>query len=276
KIQIFHSKMEAIQQDREDTRYYFEGEINRLVDLLDMDLNRLKEREIPQLMAQIEETARLHEDHPVSEYVKALETALHQGIVRTFDAWVLEEEERLNKEYARVSKRYSERCNEIIEAILKTSAELFDIKLELVETYEAISSDSSLYYMTGDPPKFFDLEGAFDFFSQKILPRKLSKALVLKDIIKSLPQKIDQNCGRVRWDFMNRIRKSFMDFRWELNQKIDATEAGIRQAIEKAVSLKRQGTDAVERAKIRIGEDMEYIRAIKRGLHEIQNALDVL
>ncbi|MBN1103060.1 MAG: dynamin family protein, partial [Deltaproteobacteria bacterium] len=38
KIKVFQAKMEAVKQDREDTRYYFEGEINRLIDLLDRDL----------------------------------------------------------------------------------------------------------------------------------------------------------------------------------------------------------------------------------------------
>jgi hypothetical protein len=38
KIKVFQEKMDAVKQDREDTRYYFEGEINRLIDLLDRDL----------------------------------------------------------------------------------------------------------------------------------------------------------------------------------------------------------------------------------------------
>lgn len=276
KIKVFQEKMQAVQQDREDTRYYFDGEINRLIDLLDRDLDRLKEREIPRLFNELEEEGKRYDDRPVSDYVKGMESALHNGIVRTFDAWVMQEEDRLNKEYARVSRRYSERTNEIIEAIVKTSAELFDIRLEQVETHEAIASDSSLYYMTGDPPKFFDLEGAFDFFSQKILPRKFSKGMALKDMKNTLPQKIDQNCGRVRWDFMDRIKKSFMDFRWDLNLKIDATEAGIRNAIEKAIELKRQGTAEVEKAQTQLHQNLEQIGRMKTDLQSLAYSLGTI
>jgi hypothetical protein len=276
KIKVFQAKMQSVQQDREDTRYYFEGEINRLIDLLDRDLNRLKEREIPKLLDELETEGKEHEDLKISDYVRIMESVLHNGIVRTFDAWVIQEEDRLNKEYARVSRRYSERTNEIIEAIVKTSAELFDIRLERVETHEAIASESSLFYMTGDPPKFFDLEGAFDFFSQKILPRKLSKGMVLKDVKNNLPQKIDQNCGRVRWDFMDRIKKSFMDFRWDLNLKIDATEAGIRKAIEKAFELKQQGTAEVEKAQTQLVQDLDQIRKMKKDLQELANSLETV
>lgn len=205
-----------------------------------------------------------------------MESALHEGIVRTFDDWVVREEARLNSEYARVSRRYSKRTNEIIDAIVRASTELFDITLDRVETHEAMSSDSRLYYMTGDPPKFFDLEGAFDFFSQKILPRKLSRGMVLRDIKGKLPQKIDQNCGRVRWDFMDRIKKSFMDFRWDLNLKINATQESITKAIDKAFELKRQGTVEMEKAQALLLQDLDQIRQMKVDLQGLHNSLEVL
>ncbi|MBN2059982.1 MAG: dynamin family protein [Deltaproteobacteria bacterium] len=276
KIRLFQTKMEAVKQDREDTRYYFEGEINRLIDLLDRDLQRLKEREIPRLLGELEKTGKSNECLTVSDYVRLMESALHEGIVQTFDEWVIKEEERLNKEYTRVSRLYSEKTNEIIEAIVRVSAEIFDIRLERVETHEAMSSDSSLYYMTGDPPKFFDLEGAFDFFSHKILPRKLSRGMVLKDMKNKLPQKIDQNCGRVRWDFMERIKRSFMDFRWDLNLKIDATEEGIKRAIEKAFELKRQGTAEMEKAQALLHQDLDRIRNMKADLEGLHKSLENL
>jgi len=37
--------------------------------------------------------------------------------------------------------------------------------------------------------------------------------MVLKDLKKRLSGMIEKNCGRVRWDFMDRIKRSFMNFR---------------------------------------------------------------
>lgn len=276
KIKVFQAKMDAVRQDREDTRYYFEGEINRLVDFLDRDLGRLKEQETQRLLTELETIGKSFKDRTVSDYARLMESELHDCIVSTFDEWVIREENRLNKEYALVSKRYSERTNDIIEAIVRASAEIFDIRLERVDTHEAIASDSSLYYMTGDPPKFFDLEGAFDFFSQTILPRKFSKGMVLRGMKNKLPKKIDQNCGRVRWDFMNRIKKSFLDFRWDLNLKIDATEESIRRAIDKAFELKRQGTSEMERTQSLLHQDLEWITKIRTELQELNNSLETL
>lgn len=276
KIQLFQEKMEAVRRDREDNTYYFEGEVKRLTDMLDRDLERLKKVEIQKLLKELEATGKKHQHKKTTEYVKLLEKALHDTIIRTFDDWIIQEEERLNQEYARISKRFSDRTNEIIDVIVNASAELFELKLERFTSEEAISSDSRFYYMLGDPPKFFDLEGALDFFSQKILPKGLSQGMVLKDLHKKLPEKIDMNCGRVRWDFMNRIQQSFRKFRWDLNLKIDATEEGIRKAINKALELKKASAGEVEKATALIAKQWEQLQSIKLELLGQEGVIEIL
>ncbi len=276
KIQLFQEKMEVVQRDREDNSYYFEGEVKRLTDMLDRDLERLKKVEIPKLLKEVEATGKQYQHKNTTDYVKLLEHALHDTIIRTFDDWIIQEEERLNQEYARVSKRFSDRTNEIIDAIVNASAKLFELKLERFTADETISSDSRFYYMLGDPPKFFDLEGALDFFSQKILPKGLSQGMVLRDLQKKLPEKIDMNCGRVRWDFMNRINQSFRKFRWDLNLKIDATEEGIRKAIDKAVELKKASAAEVKKVTALIDDQWEHLQSIKRELQGQEGVIQIL
>jgi GTP-binding protein EngB required for normal cell division len=276
KIQLFQEKMEAVRRDREDNTYYFEGEVKRLTDMLDRDLERLKKVEIPKLLKELEVTGEKHQHKSTTEYVRLLEKALHDTIIRTFDDWIIQEEDRLNQEYGRVSKRFSQRTNEIIDAIVNASAELFELKLERFTSEEALSSDSRFYYMLGDPPKFFDLEGALDFFSQKILPKGLSQGMVLRDLQKKLPEKIDMNCGRVRWDFTNRINQSFRKFRWDLNLKIDATEEGIRKAIDKAVDLKKASSAEVKKVTALIDEQWQQLQSIKGELQGQEGLIQIL
>ncbi|OQX65164.1 MAG: hypothetical protein B5M55_04620 [Desulfococcus sp. 4484_242] len=276
KIELFHEKMETIKRDREDIKYYFDGEIQRIIDVLDRDLQRLKERVIPRLLNELEEKGKANKDMGISEYIETMESTLHDGVVRTFDNWIIQEEERLNEQYARVSKKFSESTNEIIEAIIKASEELFDLKIERFRSDETLVTDSNLYYMLGDSPKFFDPEGAFDFFSKRLVPRKFSHGMVLKDLKKKLPGMIDKNCGRVRWDFMDRIKRSFMNFRWDLNLKIDATEQGSRQAIDKAILLKKQSTLDVQKAKADIKRELDNIHALKAALKKTEKAVQSL
>jgi GTPase Era involved in 16S rRNA processing len=276
KIHLFQEKMKVVRQDREDNVYYFQGEIKRLIDILDRDLDRLKKSEIPRLIKELETIGGKYQHKSVSQFVKLMETALNEGVVRTFDEWIVKEEERLNQEYARISSRFSNQTNEIIDAIVTASMELFDLKLDRFAAEETINRDSQLYYMVGDPPRFFDLEGAFEFFSQKILPRNFSQSMVLRDLQKKIPEKIDKNSGRVRWDFMDRINKSFLKFRWELNLTIDATQEGIEKAIGKAMELKQASAAEVEKATKLITGQYEQLKLVKLELQALEDAIQAL
>ncbi len=273
KINKFNEKMEEIRQEKEDTYYYFEGEIKRVIDVLDRDLMRIKEKEVKKLDEYVDKLAEQIKEKSTDAYIKAIEKAVDEDIVKTFNDWINTEEIKLNKEYARVSKKMSEKTNEIIDTILHLSEQLFGIKIEKIKIDEQIEKESSFYYMLGEAPKFFGVDSAFDFFSKKLLPFRFSKKFALKDLKKKIPEKVDKTCGRLRWDFMDRIRRSFMNFRWDLNQKIEATEQDIKRAIEKALELRKKSKKEIEDAKKDIHYQLEKIQKAKSTLQKLNDRI---
>lgn len=273
KIKLFEEQLENIKQEKHDNSYLFEAEIKRLMDKVDREIQKMQQTQLPRLLEELKRAGEENKHLATSEYVRVMEEKLQKGIVETFDRWVSEQEERLNEEYARISKRFSDRTNKIIESLMDASARLFDIKLERIETDEAISEERRFYYLLGDPPKFFDLEGALDFFSRAVLPKGYSQTKMLKKIIKKLPERIDANCGRVRADFMRRIKESFLDFRWNLNMKIDATANSIKEALEKAVEMKKASSEEVRTLEKELLRELNTIEELKARLDKIQVSL---
>ncbi len=273
KIKLFEEQLENIQQEKHDNSYLFEAEIKRLMDQLDREIERMQQKHLPKLLEELKQTGEENKHLGATEYAKVMNEKLKQGIVETFDRWVSDQEERLNEEYSRISRRFSDRTNKIIESLMEASAKLFDIQLERVETDEAISAERRFYYLLGDPPKFFDLEGALDFFSRAVLPKGFSQTKALKKLIKKLPDRIDANCGRVRADFMRRIKESFLDFRWNLNMKIDATAESIRRALDKAVEMKKTSSAEVEKLEKELKEELATIEELKNELQRIINSM---
>ncbi len=267
KIKLFEEQLERIQRNKEDNSYFFEAEIKRIMDFLDLELSRLRKDEIPRLLRELRETGESKQHLGVNRYVELMEETLNNGIVRVFDDWIMRQEERLNEEFSRISHQYSDRTNEVIEQLLEASAKLFDIRLEKVKSEEAISSDRRFYYLLGDPPRFFDIAGAVDFFSKKLLPKGLSQSKVLKDLMKKLPERIDANCGRIRSDFMHRIRESFLKFRWDLNSQIDATAQSIRMALDQAMEMKRSSAAETAKREEHLNELVQRAVSLKERLN---------
>lgn len=276
KIHLFDKELKRILEQKHDNDYYYEGEIKRMMDFLDRDMDRFRKDRLPELLKELQKTGEGNRHLPTTEYVKLMENALREGIVGVFDAWIVHQEERLNEEYAKISKRFSDRANEIIENLQAASAKLFDIAMERVASDETISSDTRFYYLLGDQPRFFDIEGALDFLSHRLLPKSISQAMVLKDILKKLPARIDANCGRVRGDFKYRIQQSFLKFRWNLNAKIDATADSIRQALQKAMEMKKAGASQLSQLTDQLEQQRRKAESLKSNFQGLNSSLGQL
>jgi len=274
KIQLFDKELKRILEQKHDNDYLYEGEIKRLMDFLDRDMDRFRKDRMPELLQDLQKAGESNRHLPTTEYVKLMEDALREGVVRTFDEWIVRQEERVNEEYGKISKRFSDRANEIIENLQAASAKLFDVAVERVASDEAISSETRFYYLLGDQPRFFDIEGALDFLSHRLLPKSISQTMVLKDILKKLPARIDANCGRVRGDFKYRIQQSFLKFRWNLNAKIDATADSIRQALQKAMEMKKAGASEVEQLDKQLNQQWSRAETLKGSFQGLRNSLD--
>ncbi len=273
KVELFRKELSRIQKDKEDNGYFFEAEVKRIMGYLDRQLDRLKKTELPNLLEELRKQGEINSNLPVNEYVKKMEDVLNSGIVQTFDDWIMEQEKVLNEEFARVSKQYSDKTNEVIDRLIQASAKLFDIKFETIKVDESLSSDSRFYYLLGDPPRFFDIAGAVDFFSKALLPKSLSQKKILKDLMKKLPERIDANCGRVRADFMRRIQESFLSFRWTLNSKIDATASSIQKALEQAIDMQKSGKEEKELKLKTLQGEQEKVLKIKKEMEKIEAQL---
>ncbi len=270
----FQEEMKRVDQDAFDARVLFEGEIKRLIQELDLDLERFHRTEVARMMQGLDKAHQENRELPLSRYTEAMERYVQEGIVRGFDEWLEKENVKLDEQYARVASRFSSRINQIIQEILEISSGLFELSLERFQAQESLDSETSLYYMVGDPPKFFDLEGTLRFLSRSLLPKNVSQKMILRDLKKKLPEIIDRNCGRVRADFAQRLQNSHLQFRWELGLKIDATREGIESAIRNTMELKQKSQQAVADRRALLEADRSRLEAIGRELQQCLRAVE--
>jgi len=82
-----------------------------------------------------------------------------------------------------------------------------------------------------------------------LLPKFIGEKIILKKMKEYLQRVIDLQSARAGNDFEARLDKSKLAFRWEMSQRIEATLEGISKAIEKGMSRKSKGEEAVEEQK---------------------------
>lgn len=100
-----------------------------------------------------------------------------------------------------------------------------------------------------------------------LLPRFAFKNLVIRDLRKKIWDQLDRNCGRIRYDFVQRIDKSQRSFNSQLNDKIQGLLDGVRTATGRALE-KKQSND--EEVKINI----QKLNSVETILHEVLSDLE--
>ncbi len=98
------------------------------------------------------------------------------------------------------------------------------------------------------------------------LPKFVGDKIILKKMKEYMLEMIDTQGGRVRYNFVERLDKGKLDFRWEMFERIQATIEGISKAIDNGMSQKSKGEQAVEKRKTVLLET-------EKGLSEIKNKL---
>ena len=84
-----------------------------------------------------------------------------------------------------------------------------------------------------------------------LLPRALTKGLLLKKLLENVAELVDKHCGRLRYDFQQRLQELARDFRQDWLARIDDTTQSIAQALERARAQKQESAQAVS---LRAGE----------------------
>jgi len=263
KQHLLETELEKIEQERSDMNVLLAAEVNRLVGEVESDLNRRVEESIPWVRKRLQEFYTSHAGAGRGELGRLLDDFMTQEVEQVFNAWRVEEDQKMNKVFLTMSSRFAEKTNGIIREIRGVTSRLFDIGVETFESPEALRAETHLYYKV-DPLFYFTIE-KIPF----VLPKFLFRSYALSKMRDKIKMELYRNAGRIRYDYLERIEKSINEFRKALNLKIDATLTGIRQAIERAISARRTSSQEYERQMADYRQCSQDLEAVVRDCKDL-------
>ncbi len=270
KLKEFEKIKGEIEQEARDSDFLFRGEIETLIKMVNMDVERLKKQKVPRIFSRLMEIFEENKHRSALELSRILDDAMKELLVKELDRFVEEENAKINEEYRKIALRFSSRLNEIIDKLMHLAADIFEISLERFKTEEEITAESSLWYKLEDPPKLLDLaESVGKVVSYTFLPSAIVHKKIKNELSKKLPEKVDMNCGRIRSDFVDRINKSAIELRWGMKEKLRETSEFIEKAVEAAIELKEKNQEEAERITNELKNRKEILEKAVKELKEI-------
>ncbi len=273
KIARFSAEIPALERERERNGYLLAGLVRKTAEGLDADLEQFEKSRLPVLGAALEEEYGRLLKAGAKDLRRELEGFVFGRIREEFDRWRAAEAEKVARELAGTHDEFAAKTNELIERIVRLAASIFALDLEGFAGIDTLSEKGDFSYLFKDDPVGLEL---IQLSVTSLLPGFLARGIIIRRMREALRDLVNRHCGRVRHDLLQRIQATARGFEGRLNEKLEATLKGIRQALERARSLKLRSEAEAAVSLERLAEHLSEVERLKGELLACQSRVAAL
>jgi ribosome biogenesis GTPase A len=235
KIARFNQELQGLEKERELSLLLLEGRIKGVIAEVEADLDAFKQQTIVELRRKMEEVFH-QKSQAAGDLRQATEEILFAALRDVFSAWRRQEIEKLSQKLADTHHDFATRINAILERLTQLTARIFDFSLRGFAAEEAFPDLRQFWFKFREEPVGLEI---LQMTVTSLLPRALTKGLLLKKLLENVVELVDKHCGRLRYDFHQRLQEIARDFRQTWIFKMDDTTESIRQALDRARTQKQ-------------------------------------
>ena len=233
-ITNFEIAADKIKQEQTDAEYIVNGETANLLRQIEDDLKIFVEKHKTPLAEAIEEAYQNNKERDKAGLIKALRENLFSQMQIIFDQWRVVEEEIVAASFQRITMRFAQRANLLVEQISLASKEHLGIEAAAHFEVEPLTTDSRHRYAVDDP---------FSLAVESLplmLPAILAKPIIHSRFLTAASAELSRNSGRLRADFQERIFKTTRDFLVKFKAEVAVSLAEIKSTAERALTKENQ------------------------------------
>jgi small GTP-binding protein len=235
RIARFDLELQGLEKEREMSLLLLEGRVKGVILELDADLEAFKRETTARLRREVE--AAFHQkSHTALDLRGEMEEFLFNALRDVFTSWRRLEIEKLSLRLADTHQEFAARINAILERLTQLTARIFDFSLRGFAAEQAFTERSEFWFKFKEDPVGLEI---LQMTVTSLLPRALTRGLLLKKLLENLAELVDKHCGRLRYDFHRRLQEIARDYRQVWLAKVDDTTRSIRQALERARAQKQ-------------------------------------
>lgn len=240
RITRFNQELQGLEEEQELSLLLLDGRIKGIGAEVEGDLNAFKKETITKLRQKMEEVFR-QKSQATGDLRKETEEILFAALRDVFTTWRQHEIEKLSQKLADTHEDFAGRINAILERLTQLTARIFDFSLRGLAEEEAFPDLRRFWFRFREEPVGLEI---LQMTVTSLLPRALTKGLLLKKLLENVTELVDKHCGRLRYDFNQRLAEIARDFRQTWLSKIDDTTQNIRQALDRALTQKQESAQA--------------------------------
>jgi hypothetical protein len=244
-------------ESRDDIRTLLRREAEKLVQLVEEDLAALRGDATAGLLRQAE--GLLTESTDIRAAAARVDEFVRDALRRRIERWRVEEDRKVGREFHQATSRHVVETNRLIERTIRLCGELLQVALSSVPVPGGIAPETKFTYSFFEVPTI--LESLLPDMS-KLLPPGVVRKRVFKDVRERVPHLVDKHCGRLRWDFVQRLDWSRLGLERALDDRLGATIESLRLGVRRALDERSRSEAEARTAGASLEADRQRVEAL--------------
>jgi GTP-binding protein EngB required for normal cell division len=264
RVARFNEELAGLEKEREISLLLLDGRVKGVGAQVNEDLASFQKATLARLTPAVEKTFQ-EKSRGAPDLRQEMEEFLFGELRDVFTTWRRQEIDQLEQNLAQVHQEFAGRINAILERLTQLTARIFDFSLRGFAAEEAFTEKSQFWFRFKEDPVGLEI---IQMTVTSLLPRALTKGLLLKKLLENVEELVDKHCGRLRWDFQQRLQEIARDFRQTWLSKIDDTTRGIQQALARVRDQKQTDSQVTS---ARLGELDRHLTAILQAESQLMD-----
>ncbi len=267
KAEAFDRHLGDVERARFEDKAVLRAQVGRLVaEYIDARLEAFQAEQLPQLRAALAAYAR--QPHRVSplRFKEALRSHAMALIKASLEAWEGAQEEVLAQLLKELLRRFTDQTNALLSRIAADCEALFGVRFDLFVPEEELPADSRFYHGDWFVADGIDLAVGV---AMTLLPLALVRRKIVVGTHRGMAEKLNMECGRLRYDFVRRIEARIQEFSASMDDHLARAIRDIREVVQRTVALRREREEEVAAARARVGDQIARYTALDARLRAI-------
>jgi len=244
KIEKFRAFAKEVHQQEEEILDLLSAAQRKIIKMLDDDMSDFETASQPKVLALLDAVAVQSKSFKPSDFAAELNKAIVDIVTSTVEEWRLDEETKIKNIFNSQALELLKRMSALVDDIYQTSADLFEVNFKRMERGEIFSDETQFYYMI-----LQDIKPSLEEVTEAIvkkLPKRIAQGLIYRKAKETLTIELDRQCGRIRYDFVQRLDKSVLHLRQLLSESVATHLAKIETIISEALVLREKSSAEVQ------------------------------
>jgi GTPase SAR1 family protein len=214
-----------------DLAVLLKKETDALLKVVEEDLARLRSAE--EIALSRLATSAVAETEDLRTAATWLDGLLKSRLRTDLESWRRGEERKIAEAFRRATDRFIDVTERTVAETIRLSGDILGIRLADGSERLELAGESRFTYAFFEAPTILesilpDLRG--------YLPKTMARRLLLRDVASRIPRLVDKHCGRLRWDFSQRLDGSRITLERELTGRV----SGVIESLTSGVGRARQ------------------------------------